>query len=96
MNSKSILIEKYIEPSEIEYKGNGFFIKRWFDRNEDLHSFMGHPAETGYCYGKIMSQNWYKKGVQHRGKRLPAEIWYHFNGQIEDKIWHNNGKRIKL
>jgi antitoxin component YwqK of YwqJK toxin-antitoxin module len=97
MKKKQILIEKYIEPSEIE-PGTTFFlgIKRWFDKNYDLHSFLGNPAEIRYSpSGQILGQKWFKKGIIHRDRDLPAYISYHNNGQIDYQDWYKNGKLIK-
>jgi antitoxin component YwqK of YwqJK toxin-antitoxin module len=92
---KQILIEKYIEPSEIKINSN-YTYESWFDRNDDLHSFMGHPASV--CYysnGQIIGKQWYKKGVIHRDGDLPAYIIYYSNGQISYQAWYKNGIRIK-
>jgi hypothetical protein len=74
---RQILIEKYIEPSEIipETQSN-YEIKRWLDRNGDLHSFLGQPAVICYNNEGIIIKHWHKKGNRHREKGLPAYIWY--------------------
>jgi antitoxin component YwqK of YwqJK toxin-antitoxin module len=88
---KQILIEKYIEPSETKVRGN-LVIKSWFDRNYDLHSFMGQPAGIFYENGRIIEQQWFKKGVLHRDGVLPACISY-YNGQIIRQWWYKKGVR---
>ena len=88
---RQILIEKYIEPSEIKINCN-YTYKSWFDKYDDLHSFMGQPAKIGYnSNGQIKHQEWYKKGVRHRDGDLPAYIRYDSNGQISCKMWYKKG-----
>jgi hypothetical protein len=87
---KQILIEKYIEPTEIKIDGNSVY-EFWFDRNYDLHSFMSHPAYIEYYNGQIIYQEWYKKGVRHRDGDLPAFIGYDYNGQISYQSWYKKG-----
>jgi hypothetical protein len=91
---RQILIEKYIEPSEIRVDGDDI-CERWFDRNEDLHSFMGQPAYIEYENGQICYQSWYKKGVRHRDGDLPAVINYHSNEKISYQAWCKNGQSGK-
>jgi hypothetical protein len=86
---KQILIEKYIEPSEVKVYSN-YAYERWFDRNYDLHSFMGQPAFIEYRNGKIINKAWFKKGVLHRDGALPAYISYS-NGQIAYQYWYKKG-----
>jgi hypothetical protein len=69
---KQILIEKYIEPSEVIININSV-IENWIDRNYDLHSSMGQPSEIYYFKGKVSYQAWHKKGIYHR------EIIHFFN-----------------
>jgi hypothetical protein len=89
MKHKSILIEKYIEPSEVIDKGYGIVVECWLDRNGDYHSFMGHPAYVGYnSDGQINYQEWYKKGVIYRDRNLPAIIYYD-NEKIVSQFAHN-------
>jgi hypothetical protein len=52
---KQILIEKYIEPSKVEAGSDGAFIKYWFDKYDDLHSFMNHPACVVCANGQIIN-----------------------------------------
>jgi len=94
MNSRSILIEKYIKPSETQFI-NGSFVERWFDRNGDSHSFMGQPAFVQYYKGQIETQHWDKKDKRHREKDLPAVIYYN-NGRIIIQEWYKKGKIIKI
>lgn len=94
MNSKSILIEKYIEPSEVTLNGDSV-VECWFDRNYDLHSFMGQPAVITYINGKIRFRSWYKKGVRHRERNLPAYIDCNSNGQLSYQAWYTNGNKIR-
>jgi hypothetical protein len=93
---KQILIEKYIEPSEIK-TDRGYIFEHWLNRNGDLHSFMGQPSEI--CYynwesKEIRNQYWDKKGVEHRDKNLPSAIFYE-DGKIKSKYWYKNGIEIK-
>ena len=88
---KQILIEKYIEPSEAKIDGTWVY-ESWFDKYDDLHSFMGQPAKIGYdSNGQINHQIWYKKGVQHRDGDLPAYVGYNSNGKISYQVWHKKG-----
>jgi hypothetical protein len=74
---KQILIEKYIEPSEIEILSDGTIIERWLDKNYNKHSFMGQPAEVWYYEdGNVSNQGWFKKGITHRNRNLPDYIYY--------------------
>jgi hypothetical protein len=91
---KQILIEKYIEPSEISIDGN-FSSKRWNDKYGDRHSIMGQPAIICYRKNKITLQCWFKKGTKHRDRDLPARIDY-VDGQIEVQSWYKEGTRIKV
>ena len=92
MKSRNILIEKYIEPSEIMPETDiNFGFDSWLDRNGDRHSFMGQPAEISYENGKIKNQFWYKKGERHRDGDLPARIGYDCNGQISYQEWYKKG-----
>jgi hypothetical protein len=94
MKSRSTLIEKYIEPSKIE-KNEVWICKTWFNRNDDLHSFMGQPSVIYYDKnGQVMEQYWNKKGKLHRDKNLPAYVEY-YNGQILEQQWYKNGEYIK-
>jgi antitoxin component YwqK of YwqJK toxin-antitoxin module len=87
---RQILIEKHIKPSEIIINEN-YIIERWFDRNGDLHSFMGQPAFVGYKNVQISYQGWYKKGKCHRDGDQPAYISYDSNGQIDYQEWYKKG-----
>jgi hypothetical protein len=90
---RQILIEKYIEPSELEnfYE---YVIKYWFDKYGDKHSFMGQPAEVWFERGIVVNQWWYKKGFRHRDRGMPACIRYN-NEKIYYQEWHKNGEFIK-
>jgi hypothetical protein len=90
---REILIEKYIEPSKIEIF-RGIIVQRWFDRNYDLHSFMGHSSEIRHSSGEISYQAWYKKGVEHRDKNLPSAIEYK-DEQTIVLIYKKNGVKVK-
>jgi hypothetical protein len=92
MKIKSILIEKYIEPSETEYWLH-YKMKFWCDRYGEMHSLMGQPAEVWYSNGRLYTQYWHKKGVCHRDRDLPAYIRYNSNEQIERQIWYKRGVR---
>jgi hypothetical protein len=92
---RQILIEKYIEPSEIIIDGN-YIIKRWFNEYGDKHSVLGHPAVTLYdSNGQIYYQDWYEKGLKHRNKTLPSVIGYNSNEQTSYEIWYKKGIKIK-
>lgn len=96
MKSRNILIEKYIEPSEIEPEtGEYFGIESWFDRNRDLHSNLGQPDYVYYNNEQVYRQHWHKKGLYHREKGLPAVIFYDKEGKIERKEWYKHGEFIK-
>ena len=89
---KQILIEKYIEPSEVENRSDRTIIKLWLNRNYDLHSFMGHPAVIRYySSGQIIGQTWFKKDIIHRDGDLPAYIGYDSNGKISCQEWYKKG-----
>jgi ribosome biogenesis GTPase A len=90
---RQILIEKYIEPSDV-IVGVIDIYELWFDRNYDLHSFMGQPAEIIYRNKEIIRQRWLKKGIKHRDKNLPSHIYY-YDGEITSQYWHKNGEFIK-
>jgi len=83
---RSILIEKYIEPSERKILYSSEIYERWFDRNYDLHSFMGHPVCIEYRDGKIINKVWFKKGVVHREGKVHVYVWYE-KGQIIYQRW---------
>jgi hypothetical protein len=96
MNRKQILIEKYIEPSEISY-GARVIIEKWFNKHEEEHSFMGQPSTVYYTYDnrEIICKFWQKKGNPHREKGMPAYIHYSGNNEIIIQEWWNNGDFIK-
>jgi len=89
---KQILIEKYIEPSEIEIISGDIIIQRWLDKYGDKHSFMGHPAVIAFTKVEIHYQYWYKKNLPHRDKHLPASIYY-YKGKESSKFWWENGEQ---
>jgi len=91
---RQILIEKYVEPSEVIIYVN-YVAEKWLNKNYDLHSFMGQPAYILYDNKKISCQCWYKKGIQHRGMGLPAVIDYNYNEQTIRQFWYKNGEFIK-
>jgi hypothetical protein len=91
---RQILIEKYIEPSEVEERSI-FIVKRWFNKYDELHSLMGQPAEIWYdSRRKIAGLSWYEKGVKHREGVLPAEIYYNYDGKVIVKYWCKNGMYV--
>jgi hypothetical protein len=93
---KQILIEKYIEPSEVIITG-GCVTERWFDRNCNLHSFMGQPSYVSYKNGKITTKLWHKKGFIHRNRSLPDMITflYSYNTTMIE-LWRDvNGIVLK-
>lgn len=82
-------------PSIIVYYPNGqISVKKWYNRNEELH------RESGCAYikynknGQIESQSWWKNGNLHRDTVHdgPAYIHYYDNGQFDYLEWHKNGK----
>jgi hypothetical protein len=91
MKSRSILIEKHIEPSETHNKNGCYVVKLWFNEDGDLHSSLGHPAEVWIENKVIVIQYWYKKGVIHRDRDLPAYIEYK-NEKITWRSWYKNGE----
>jgi hypothetical protein len=100
MKYKSILIEKYIEPSEVfsgmvEGTNIRFFLERWIDKYGDYHSSMCHPAIIRHEEGKLYSQLWLKKGKHHRERGLPAIILYHNEKEIRQD-WYTNDNLIKM
>jgi hypothetical protein len=94
MRNKQILIEKYIEPSEIITQDT-YVIKLWFNEDGDLHSFMGQPGKSLYFNKKIIKQVWYKKNKIHRDKNLPAVIFYR-KEQVDEKRGYKNGVLIDI
>jgi hypothetical protein len=90
---KQILIEKYIEPNEV-IKEYDIIINLWLNEYGDKHSILQHPAEVRFFEGKVIQQRWYKKGIMHRGRDLPAIINFR-NGIQEIWGWYKNGKIIK-
>jgi len=90
---KQILIEKYIEPSEVKINGN-YAIKLWYNKYGECHSFLGQPAFIKYYKTQIREQRWYTKDELHRDRGLSAYLGY-CNEKISCKIWYKNGKRIK-
>jgi hypothetical protein len=83
---KQLLIEKYIEPSEVIININSV-IERWLDRNGELHSFMGQPSVIRYENGQINAHSWHKKDKLHRDNNLPSVIWYNQYEQTIRKDW---------
>lgn len=94
MKNKSILIEKYIKPSEAQFV-NVFFVEMWLNEYGDRHSFMGQPAIVHYKDGQVSEQRWYKKDVCHRDKDVPAVIYYNYKEQTGAKRWYKNGIETK-
>jgi hypothetical protein len=87
---RQILIEKYIKPSKTE-KIFGCTVELWIDKNGDTHGLMGHPADVWHnIRGTLVSQNWYKKGIHHRDKDLPASIGY-VDEITTSRHWVKNG-----
>jgi hypothetical protein len=62
INSKNILIEKCVEPSEIIKKRNGIIVKHWVNQLYKTHSIFGQPALIYYLNGEIIEKQWYKNG----------------------------------
>jgi hypothetical protein len=79
---KDILIEKYLQPSEIIYKydslGKKYTIKFWRNRYGELHSTFDHPAKTSSTNsGNFLKKWWYKDGYLNRDKKKSYVIIYH-------------------
>jgi antitoxin component YwqK of YwqJK toxin-antitoxin module len=91
---KQILIEKYIEPSEVKINED-WVHESWLDKYGDTHSILGQPSLICYNSGKLCYQEWYKKGIEHRNGDLPSFISYDSNGQISCQAWYKNGELIK-
>jgi hypothetical protein len=63
---RSILIEKYIEPSEVEVK-NSYIAEIQLDKYGDKHSKLCQPSEVWIGKnGEIIGQWWHKKGKEIR------------------------------
>jgi hypothetical protein len=94
---KSILIEKYIMPSEIKIDKN-FIVKRWFNKYGELHSFLNQPSEVCVCFleEQIINQNWYKNGELHREKGLPAKIEYRDYELLYQEFYENGVNLYEL
>jgi antitoxin component YwqK of YwqJK toxin-antitoxin module len=89
---KQILIEKYIEPTEIsKFTILETFSEYWHNKYGELHSSLGQPALIYHGSGRTV-QHWYKNDKRHRDKNLPALIIYE-NGKITDAAWYENGKK---
>jgi hypothetical protein len=90
MKRKNILIEKYIEPSEVVYFGT-FFTEYYYNRLGELHSFLGQPAEVfNYNKSEIRAQRYYKRNKIHRDCDQPAIIEY-TSGRIDRQYWLKEG-----
>jgi hypothetical protein len=73
---KQILIEKYIEPSEITKNGDCWISEFWYNEYEELHSILGHPAIVNYYDGEVAEKAWFENGLLNRDRDLPASIDY--------------------
>jgi hypothetical protein len=87
---KQILIEKYINPSEVIFDfDNKLFGECWTNEYGEFHSILNQPAEIWYFpNGNIDVKAWWKKGHLYRRKGLCYMICYNENGK--------ETKRIKL
>jgi len=103
---RELLIEKWIEPSYIDKRGNMF----WYNKYGELHSTGDRPAliwsnETKWWHknGQLHrekdkpavewrsgTKSWYKNGLRHRDGDKPAKTY-----SDGTKIWYKNGKFIK-
>jgi hypothetical protein len=96
---KQLLIEKYIEPSEVIIIDGDYITERWFDKNYDLHSFMGHPSRIAYKNKEIIWQEFHKKGELCRNKNLPDFVKRYWDSCHNLSIiyyWRNiNGSILK-
>jgi hypothetical protein len=90
---RQILIEKYIEPSEVKAYGNNI-IERWFNEDGDSHSFFGHPAEVWYNNNGITWKRWFIKGKSKRKGVLPDEIVYRYYDKKCRWCEYKNGELI--
>jgi len=93
---KQILIEKYIKPNKVETTTvcKKYIVEMWLNEYWDEHSILGHPAVVWYYEEgkniKIENKIWFKKGVRHREKKLPAIIFYENNEKESIQwIWKN-------
>jgi hypothetical protein len=93
MKNRNIIIEKYIEPSEVMVGGNDI-AELWFNKYGEEHSFLDYPSIIGYSSGQIIFKYWHKKGEIHRDRGLPSVIYYE-NDIITEKAWYKNGEFIK-
>jgi hypothetical protein len=98
---RSILIEKYINPSEtvcsIGHLADFAIDKEEFWLNKDgvLHSILGQPSEIYYLNGKVVKKEWHKKGRIHKDKNIPAVYFYNNNEEIIETQYWRDGKYIK-
>lgn len=55
---RQILIEKYIEPSEVPIRIDSWYVRRekWTNEYGELHGILGHPAYVVYRNGEIYAQ----------------------------------------
>jgi antitoxin component YwqK of YwqJK toxin-antitoxin module len=86
---RQILIEKYINPSEIDIDGIWVY-ETWLDKYGYRNSFMGQPAEVYYYNGKIANKFWLKNGELDRDKDLPTAMWY-YDEKMTRQFWHKKG-----
>jgi hypothetical protein len=93
---KQILIEKFLEPSEIKILGD-FVREFWIDKYGDLHSFMNHPSYISHKSGKIITKLWHKKGFRHRDRNLPNTITFDYSYHTTiTEFWRDiNGTVLK-
>jgi antitoxin component YwqK of YwqJK toxin-antitoxin module len=94
---REILIEKYIEPSEItKFLLNVFDYKmedeKWRNEDGELDSVLGHPSIVRYnLFGEVTEKVWHKKGKLHRERDKPAIIIYQKKKTMR-KHWLKNSR----
>jgi hypothetical protein len=92
MKKKQILIEKYLEPSEIKSDGE-YTTKRWFNKYGEFHSFFEQPAviTINNLTNKFSQKQWSKNGDLHREGDNPAVIYWDKQGEISHLYFYKNG-----
>jgi uncharacterized protein YodC (DUF2158 family) len=94
---KEILIEKYIQPSEIKHIEDGFYsctTKIWHNNYGEKHSYFDLPALINYKMDLSEEHGWFRDGILHRENK-PAVVVYDFLGRKYSEIWYFNGKMYK-
>jgi antitoxin component YwqK of YwqJK toxin-antitoxin module len=92
MKRKNILIEKYLEPSEIKSDGE-YTTKCWFNKYGEFHSFFGQPSviTINNLTNEFWEKQWHKNGKLHREGNKPAVIYWNKQGEISHLYFCKNG-----